>query len=86
MSMHTDREYEQRIKILERKLKFAEEELESLQEDREELIIEAMEKMYSILEGVPLEAWQKEDIRNYYYKEFLDERRLRKQNEGKLRE
>ena len=86
MSMHTDREYEQRIKILERKLKFAEEELESLQEDRKELIIEAMEKMYSILEGVPLEAWQKEDIRNYYYKEFLDERRLRKQNEGKLRE
>lgn len=39
-----------------------------------ELIILAMEKMFEILnENTPLEDWQKADIRNHYYKEFLDE-------------
>ena len=74
MSMYSDREYQFKIEVLERKLNFAEKELASLKEDRKELVIAAMEKMYSILEGVPLEAWQKEDIRNFYYKEFLEER------------
>ena len=56
-----------------------------ISKETKELIIAAMEKMFKILnEGDDLEDWQKRDIRNHYYKEFLDERRTRKKNEGEL--
>ena len=48
---------------------------DELDHKTKELVIAAMEKMFEILnDGSPLKDWQKADIRNHYYKEFLNER------------
>ncbi len=48
---------------------------DDLSPEVKELVIAAMEKMFKILNFPDeLTDWQKEDVRNHYYKEFLDER------------